>query len=172
MGTGDKDLDAELIFTQFRKVAECMAYAFLAANKIGYSKKHRDISTVWKAKELLKRLEAVNPEFYPVGLLEPLIYVPGRKHYERAPDGFLTNEDFVTLYQGSSRVLHVRNPYSTKDPVINLKYTVQEWVSRIQKLLGLHFVQLVGGDVWLIQIPGEGPVHLAMASPTTDEAAA
>src|SRR5712691_6821668 len=68
MGTGDKDLDAELIFTQCRKVAECMAYAFLAANQIGYSKKHRDISTVWKAKELLKRLESGEPRVLPGGL--------------------------------------------------------------------------------------------------------
>jgi hypothetical protein len=166
MGTRDKDMDAELIFTQFRKVAEEMAYAFLAANKIEYSAKHSDISTVWKAKELIKRLNAVNPNFYPVGLLAPLVYVPGFRHYERVPDGYLTKGDFSVLYQGSSGVLHVRNPYSTKHPVINVKYTVQEWVSRIQKLLSLHFVQIATGDVWLARVPGEGPIQVSLAVAT------
>src|SRR5262249_52812723 len=77
LSTGDKDMDAEVIFTQLRKVAEGIAYALLAANKIKYSTAHQDISTVWKAKELIKRLNAVNPHFYPVGLLEPLVYCPG-----------------------------------------------------------------------------------------------
>jgi hypothetical protein len=164
IGTGDKDMDAELIFTQFRKIAEGMSYALLAANRVKYSATHSDISTVWKAKELIKRLNAVNPDFYPVGLLEPLVHIPGFKHFERVPDGYLTKDDFSVLYQGSSGVLHVRNPYSTKDPTINVKHTVQEWVSRIQKLLSLHFVQIATGDVWLARIPGEGQVQVSLAA--------
>jgi hypothetical protein len=164
MGTGDKDMDAELIFTQFRKIAEGLAYALLAANKVEYSATHSNISTVWKAKELINRLSAVNPDFYPVGLLEPLVHVPGFRHFERVPDGYLTKADFSVLYQGSSAVLHVRNPYSTKDPIINVKHTVQEWVSRIQKLLSLHVVRISTGDVWLAGIPGEGPVQVRLAA--------
>jgi hypothetical protein len=132
MGTGDKDMDAELIFTQFRKVTESLAYALLAANKVSYASKHKDISTVWKAKELFRRLEAVNEDFYPVGILAPLIHCEGLKHFARVEDGFLTKDDFAVLYNGSSGVLHARNPYSTKDPTINVKYTAHEWVSRIQ----------------------------------------
>ena len=116
MSTGHKDMDAELIFTQFRKIAEGLAYSLLAANKIEYCATHSDISTLWKAKELIKRLSVVNPDFYPVGLLEPLVNIPGFRHFPRVPDGYLTKDDFSVLYQGSSGVLHVRNPYSTKGP--------------------------------------------------------
>ena len=140
-----------------------MAYALLAANKVKYSATHSDISTVWKAKDLIKRLHAVNPDFYPVGLLEPLVHAPGFGHFERVPAGYLTKDDFSVLYQGSCGVLHVRNPYSTKDPIINVKHTVQEWVSRIQKLLSLHFVQIATGDVWLARIPGEGRIQVWLA---------
>ncbi len=84
MGTGDNDMDVELIFTQFRKAAEGTAYALLAANKIEYAAKHADISTVWKAKELIKRLNAVNPNFYPVGLSEPHVSDPGFRRFRLA----------------------------------------------------------------------------------------
>lgn len=171
MCTGDKDLDAELIFTQFRKVVEGIAFALLAANKVPYSAKHTknkdNLTTAWKAKDLLKRIEEINPDFYPIPILEPLIYSPDFKHFERVQDGFLTREDFVLLYQGSSEVMHERNPYSNRPPVIDVKYTVQEWVSRIQKLLTLHAVLVPSGDVWLAQIPGQGNVHvyLGLATP-------
>ena len=67
MGTGDNDMDVELIFTQFRKAAEGTAYALLAANKIEYAAKHADISTVWKAKELIKRLKTSIRSFIRLG---------------------------------------------------------------------------------------------------------
>jgi len=169
MGAGDKDMDAELIFTQFRKIAEGLAYALLAANKVEYSATHSDISRVWRAKELIKRLSAVNPDFYPIGLKEPLVHIPGFRHFTRVPDGYLTKDDFSVLYDGSSGVLHVRNPYSTKSPIINVKHTVQEWVNRIQKLLSLHFVQIATGDVWLARIPGGGPIRVCLATAQSEQ---
>src|ERR1700687_837996 len=88
IGTGDKDLDAELIFTQFRKVIEGIAYALLSANKIHYSARHDDVETAWRAKQLIQRIGRVNPQFYPIPLLEPLVHVPGLRHYARVPDAF------------------------------------------------------------------------------------
>jgi len=159
MGTGDKDMDAELIFLQFRKVIEGIVYALLSANRAAYAARNAKFESHWKAKGMLDEMEAVNPDFFPIPVLEPLVQSPDFKHFERVPDGFLTRDDMVFLYDGSSGVLHTRNPYSRKPQTINVRYTIQEWVSRFQKLLTLHVVMLVNGDAWLTTIPGTGPVH-------------
>ena len=106
---------------------------------------------------MLDEMEAINPDFFPIPLQEPRIHSPGRKHFERVLDGFLTRDEMVFLYDGSSGVLHARNPYSTKPKTINVKYTIQEWVSRFQKLLTLHVVRLPNGDAWLTAIPAPVP---------------
>lgn len=90
---------------------------------------------------------------------------PGHKFFDRIADGYLTKEDFVSLYDGSAEVLHSRNPYSPGDPTINVKYTVDEWSRRIKALLSWHFVQLVDVQgVWLVQVPNQGPIHGVMAT--------
>jgi hypothetical protein len=140
-------------------VIEGIVYALLSANKTEYAAQNAKFANHWKAEDMLAEMEAINPQFFPIPLLQPLVHSPGFKHFLRVPDGFLTQDDMVFLYDGSSGVLHARNPYSTKPQTINVKYTVQEWVSRFQKLLSLHVVQLVNGDAWLTNIPGTGPVH-------------
>ena len=47
---------------------------------------------------------------------------PGRKHFDRVEDGYLTKEDFVLLYDGCAEVLHCRNPYAPGDPTINVQF--------------------------------------------------
>lgn len=83
----------------------------------------------------------------------------GVKHLDLVPDGFLTRSEFVSLYEKSSEILHSRNPYTTKDPVVKLGYSTKEWVSRIKCLLKLHVTHLVDGSVWVIEVPNEGPVR-------------
>lgn len=164
--TGHRDLNAELIFLHFRKALEEIAFATLSANREKYSSARAGFATEWNARRMLGFVEEVNPNFYPVPLKPPQEIAPGQKHFVRIEDGYLTQDDFVTLYDGSAEVLHCRNPYAPGDPTINVKYTVDEWSGRIKALLAWHFVQLVDiQGLWVIQVPNEGPVHgfLAMA---------
>jgi hypothetical protein len=159
--TGHPDLNAELIFLHFRKALEEIAFASLSANREKYSQARAGFATEWNARRMLGFIEKVNPNFYPVPLKPPQEIAPGQKHFDRAADGFLTQEDFATLYDGSAEVLHCRNPYAPGDPTINVKYTVDEWTRRIKALLSWHFVQLVDVQgLWVIQVPNEGPVHV------------
>jgi hypothetical protein len=73
-------------------------------------------------------------------------------------DGFLTKEDFVFLYE--------RNPFSTTDPVIDIR------CSAAQGLLSFHNVGLVDGSKWLVQILAEGPGNLWPPAPTNSIAPA
>ena len=164
--TEHHDLNVELIFLHLRKALEETAFASLSANREKYSATRAGFATEWNARRMLGFIEKVNPNFYPIPLKEPREIAPGRKHFDRVEDGYLTQDGFVTLYDGCAEVLHCRNPYAPGDPTIDVRYPVEEWVRRIKTLLNWHFVQLVDTPgLWVIQMPNEGPVHgiLAMA---------
>ena len=154
---GSEAFETELVYLQFRKVLESIAFSSLAANKEQYASLHANFSKHWKAEQILKELTALNPDFYPMPLEAP-ISMPGFHHFDLVTHGFLTREDFATLYDVSSQVLHTRNPYSETAPVIQAKYSGIEWTARIQRLLSIHSVRLLNGEVFLVQIPAEGPI--------------
>jgi len=62
----------------------------------------------------------------------------------------------VSLYDVTGDFLHVRNPFSTEDPVIRMRYNVRQWLERIQALLALHIMRLVDGNVWVVEVPDQG----------------
>ena|SRR5215469_3175866 len=161
---GSTVFKAELMFLNLRKVLEEIAFSTLAANKDVYSTAYTNFSTHWKAKAILEELKKLNTNFYPVALKDP-ISAGHDRHFEPIQDGYMTPDEFVTLYQASSEVLHTRNPYKEGDPTVQAKYTVQEWVWRIQTLLSLHRVQLLNGSLWIVNIPPTGNVHAWPATP-------
>lgn len=166
--TGHDVFDIELVFVQIRKTLEQIALASLAANKSKYSAAYASFSTHWNAKRMLSHLEAVNPDFYPVPVTPQLVSVDdkGKRFWRVEPlaDGFMTKDEFVSLYNKCGRILHARNPFDPGDPVIHIGRSVQEWVSRIQKLLAMHIVHLVDSDKWIVTIPNEGKVHASICS--------
>ena len=145
IGTGIEGCNNELIFLQ------------------KYSQVHANFAKHWKPEKMLAELEKINVNFYPTPL-EPMQELPnGVKHFPLMADGFMTKNDFVSLYNVCSDVLHKQNPYSERDPTIYTIYGTPRWVERIQKLLACHSVQLENGYVWVVTIPNEGPVHVAHA---------
>jgi len=163
-----QDQTAELIFVQFRKVLEGIAFASLSANKEKYSEVHANFSKHWRAKDMLAVMDTVNPGFFPVPMAEPVQTSPGNYYFgEPLVDGVFTREDFIFLYKCSSEALHTHNPYREGDPTINIRHTVQEWVLRLQKLLAWHRTHLLNGEIWVVQIPGEGNVRTVAAIPTS-----
>src|ERR1700687_844653 len=159
--TGHNDLDIELIFVQFRKSLELTAFASLTANRAKYSAAHANFAAHCKAKAMLEAVEKLNPNYYPVPLELPRTLDTNVKHFEPVVDGYLTKSDFVVLYDKSSEILHARIPFSAKDPVVQIGYSVAKWIERIQRLLGLHLVHLVDDDTkWIVEINNDGPVKL------------
>ena len=154
-----QDQTTELIFVQLRKVLEGIAFATLSANKEKYSEVHANFSKHWRAKDMLKVLGAVNPNFFPVPRGAPITVSPGNHHFGEplAPK----------LYKCSSEALHTHNPYREGDQTIYTKYTVPQWVDRVQKLLSWHDTELLNGDRWVVNIPRDGPVQAWAAIQTT-----
>jgi hypothetical protein len=162
--TGHNDFDIEMVFVQLRKTLEVIAFASLTANKKEYSAAYDQFASHWNAQRMLRDLAKINPQFFPVALEPPQLMPNGVKHFPRPLDGFLTEDEFVSLYDKCAKILHARNPFSAESPTIQIGYSVMQWLSRIQKLLRLHFINLVNGDVWVVQIPNEGNVLAFPAS--------
>jgi len=155
-----EQLANELIFIQFRKSLEEIAFAFLSANRDKYSEVHGNFAKHWRAKAMLEVLDEINPNFYPVAVPAPIEVSPGYKHFgEPFTEGVLTRDDFVLLYNCASEALHTRNPYKSADRTINIKYPGPAWVNRFQKLLSWHITQLLSGERWVVNVPADGPVR-------------
>jgi hypothetical protein len=156
---GSEAFDAELVYLQFRKILEEIAFSSLAANKTEYSALHANFAKHWKAEKILQELENLNPNFYPQPLESPTS-TPGFHHFDQLSSGFLTRNEFAALYDISSQVLHTRNPYSQDDLVIQARYSGDQWVLRIQRLLSWHSVRLLSGEILVVNIPPSGTVHV------------
>jgi hypothetical protein len=164
---GAEVFETELVYLQFRKVLEEIAFSSLIANREQYAELHTNFSNHWKAEKILQTVENINPKFYPQPL-QKVLSAPGTHHFDPIKSAFLTREEFACLYDISSQVLHTRNPYSSAQSVIQAKYSGHEWVSRILRLLSLHSVQLVNGEILIVNIPPTGPIHFYHASPGID----
>ena len=101
--TGKDDCNTELIFLQLRKTLELIAFSSLSANKTAYSAVHKKFASHWRAKAMLDALEKVNPDYYPLPLDAPQEVAPGKKHFPRLTDGYMTKEDFISLYDFMQR---------------------------------------------------------------------
>jgi hypothetical protein len=157
--TGVQACDIEFVFLQFRRILELIAFASLAANKDAYSAVRQKFAEEWRAKRILDELEKVNPKFYPAPHDLPQETAPGVKHFPHPSGEYMSKEDFVALYDAASDLMHTRNPFTAKDPNVQITYPVQTWVSRIQRLLWWHVVRLVSGDVWIVNVPLVGNVQ-------------
>lgn len=164
--TGSGVLDTELTCVQLRKVLELIAYSSLAANREKYAEANPGFEFDGRAKKILERVRKVNPAFFPVPMALPVRQPDGAKHCEAIADGFLTEDEFVTLFDGTSEILHMQNPFSSKIFSLPTTYDVGGWVSRIQRLLACHRVHLVNGELILAVIPSSGPVEVFQAAPT------
>ncbi len=111
--TGFVITDVEFIALQFRKTLEQIALANLVANKREYASQNNKFKNHWNAKRILKDLERINNNFYP--LPNKQIRDEASKSVIRIEDlteGFLTKEDFIHVYDYCSKILHTENPYA------------------------------------------------------------
>jgi hypothetical protein len=130
---GGEAFNDEVVAVNLRKTLELIAFGTLSANRVAYAKAHAKFAEHWSAKRLLKNLEQLHPDFYPKPVLRPKILQEGpprHLHFDFVPDGFLTRDEFVELYDLCSQVIHTRNPFS-QGTAINFRHSVPQWVSRM-----------------------------------------
>jgi hypothetical protein len=155
----------EMIFIQFRKILELMAFSSLTANRAKYVAVRRAMADEWNATALIKSIERIHPEFWPEALEAPVVQADGTKFFGRPTNGFLTKDGFVRLYGICGEVLHAQNPFSKKDTAIKIGKPIDEWTNQIRMLLRWHLVKLIDGGIWVCRIPSDGPVEVFPAAP-------
>lgn len=113
----------DLIALQLRKILELIAFASLSAHREPYIAAYADYAKHWNVKRLLRNLEAINPDFYPKPL-QVRKDESGTISFDYVASGYLTRDDFVELYQQTSAVLHVPDPFAT---AAELRTMHDEW---------------------------------------------
>ena len=164
---GSEGHDAEVVCLLLRRVLEQIAFSSLVAQRETYEAVHNDVTSVWRAKRLIERLDKVHPEFYPSPVQRGVSNNPAiQHHFDDVKDGYLTKEDFQFLYDTASNGIHTWNPFKEAERVRNFERSVAEWVTRIERLLDHHLVRFLGTkDLWLIQMdsPDDHKVHAFIA---------
>lgn len=140
---------------QIRKVLELIAFGSLVANKEAYTATYAKVSKAWNAGEILAELAKVNPNFYPIPVIEVPSAIPGvnSEHKKRVGD-YLDEEEFMEVYGRCGVLAHAANPYGKG---IDYKYYARKlpvWRTRIMNLLNAHDIHLFGD-------PGMIVVHMS-----------
>jgi hypothetical protein len=157
----------ESTYLQLRKVLELIAFGSLVANRDEYSKVYTEFAKSWNARQLLRNLERINPEFYPRALLATPGQTPNVKvHFVDKPDS-LNKVEFLKLYKNVGAMLHARNPFATKLDYEHYASSASTWRDKIIALLDTHMFHLVGSPArYVVQMGGFGaPVHLLTTQP-------
>lgn len=167
LSTGKELFDYEFVSVQLRKSLELIAFASMTANKDLYANQYAKFAKHWRVKTMLDSLRKLHPSFYPQPIELDHVKDNGSKHFEHVKAGYLTQEDFVTLYDLCSGCIHTWNPFTKKERHIDFVHPISEWVSRIEGLLKLHLMQFVDRDeIWVVEMENanDGRVHAFKAS--------
>ena len=140
--TGIVGPDVEFVCLQFRKLLEQIVMLSLIAHVEEYAKIQNKFASQWNAKKILKELQALNEDYYPIPakinedergkFVDPILNTD-----------FLSKDDFLELYQICSGVIHAENPY-VKDPKLPrpIEATFKKWYDKVYNLISFHVLVL------------------------------
>ena len=156
---------AESAALQLRIILELVALSSLVANQEQYRKHRANFHKDWNAKRILETLEKANPKFYPTPTQQTLVS-EGYYNNPQIDSGYLTKEEFITLYDRCSTILHATNPFSEQESDMRAFLTreVPEWMDKIIILLNHHHLYPVDDSrmyIVLMQTKEDGKVHMA-----------
>jgi hypothetical protein len=142
MTTGTVGLDVEFVCLQFRKLIEQIAMLSLIAHVEEYAKIQSQFASQWNAKKILKEIEKLNENFYPIPakidedergkFINPILNTD-----------YLSKDDFLELYQVCSSVIHAENPYVDKPKLPRpIEATFKKWYDKVYNLISCHVLVL------------------------------
>lgn len=140
-------INREFCYLQLRMSCEVLALACLVAHgDVGAARVAR-LQKRYKADEIMKMLEEINPEFYPKSVRQQR--KEGFVHFADFTEPVLTKEELFKLYRKCSGVLHrgsMKRLLSTTDALPASNSDVQGVLKKFWELLYQHHIPLVNGD--------------------------
>jgi hypothetical protein len=161
-----KATQVESMVLQVRMIIELVALASLAANKEIFEDAKRKFEKHWCPDKILKDVERLNPNFYPVPIVEVPSRTPGIKNdLVRLTSGFMERKELVEVHGRCGNVLHARNPYGKALDYAVYEELVPEWTRRIMKLLNCHQVKLLDDEtIYLVHMKEEQDDRVHMST--------
>jgi len=141
----------EIICLQFRKILEKIALMSLVANKEAYAENNEKFAKHYHAERIIRDLERINPNFYPVPIERTLIK-DDLYDLKEITDGFLTKDEFVKVYEKCGAMMHAHNPFSDMRQLNYYEKNFHEWLTKIHNLVSHHKIQLIGGKAMVVGI--------------------
>ena len=126
---------------QLRKLLELIAFATLVSYQDAYRSVRKDIAKDWHAERILRKIEDINPKFYPV----PIDGI-NESGWNRLRGGYLTRKQFERLYDKCGAILHANNPFSKETSLLAFHRKVPEYLVRIENLLSEHLMELANSQ--------------------------
>lgn len=158
----------EHIALHLRKITELIVFGSMVAHQDAYSEVYPDYADHWRIGKILKKLEAMHPDFFPVATKLTTVS-PGQHHAPMIDKPKLKRDDLEWLYDKCADLIHAFQPFKHDDAAtIDLKYTPHEWTGLIWSLLEEHFIVLLGAKkVLLVQMaaPPHGRVKVMAGEP-------
>ncbi len=142
-----KATHVESMVLQVRMITELVALASLSANKSIFEKNRIKFEKQWHPKEILRDVENLYPNFYPVPVVEvPLEHSIVSGKFVPLQDGYLTRDELIEVHGKCGNLLHAQNPYGKSVDYDNYKKMVPIWIIRIVALLNFHLIKLLNED--------------------------
>jgi hypothetical protein len=144
-------LICEYCFLQLRMLCELIALGCLVAH--GDIATTKAFQTAYKADDILKKLEHLHPDFYPVPVTP--ILQSGEVHLENSTADFLSKSDLITLYGKRGDILHrgnLRRLISGKNTRQVNYQDIHMWGQKILNLLSSHRIIRANGNFVLIAV--------------------
>lgn len=147
----------ECMCLQVRKILELIALGSLVVNKNEFSTQHKNFHELWNGGEILKKIEKINPDFYPKPIKENPSSNPKVKSVlEDVKDGYLTKDEFIEVYRRCGKIAHADNPFGSKTDYAYYEKQISEWLKKIMKLLNTHKIRLANDEnMYLIHMKEE-----------------
>lgn len=145
--TGYKATNVEFCYMQIRKILELISLGSLVANHKEFEKQSKKYEKFYHAERILKDIASVNPFYYPRPINEESTNNETIKsNIIDLKDGYLTENQFIKLYEKCGKIAHAENPFGSKIDYGYYEKNILEWVDRIVKLLNSHTIKLLDDD--------------------------
>ena len=137
----------ESMVLQVRMITELVALASLAANKSIFEEHKKKFENHWHPKAILKDVESLNPNFYPL----PIVEVPSRNTRVKMEllsmkAGFMKRDELIQVHRECGKRLHAQNPFGKDVDYDYYEKMIPKWMERIGKLLSCHQIKLLNGN--------------------------
>ena len=138
-------------FLQLRMLCELIGLGCLVAHGDIEETKTKAFQKAYDPTEILKRLDELHPDFYPVPR-QPIKTAKGW-HFDNYAGDFLSKADLFTLYGACGDVLHrgsLKRLVSPKAPYQKDFTDLGKWGQKVLNLLSNHLITRRGGEFHFI----------------------